>query len=199
MSDKKFSAEELKGKAKGALGYLKHLAKDPITTLPEAKARLKEILIFTGICAAIMLVPSIIAAAINVDILMTIASVFSIVGGIGFFYGIFLLFVLGKISGVMKIRECTKCKEQITYGDNIRYEILRKWKDKQVNTNNSGSTNVRETIKAEVKLYCTCQNCKTLKEFKYEFRLEEYYNGSLRYSYELDKLVEGFFTGEHVQ
>ena len=38
--------EDAKNKAKGFLGYIKHLVKDPVKTVPEAKARCKEVLRF---------------------------------------------------------------------------------------------------------------------------------------------------------
>ena len=46
MDKKKFSVEDVKKKATGFWGYIKHLVKDPVKTVPEAKARWKEVLTF---------------------------------------------------------------------------------------------------------------------------------------------------------
>lgn len=204
MDKKKISVEDAKNKATGFLGYIKHLVKDPVKTLPEAKARWKEVLTFALISLGVTVIPAVISGIVMTmtkdfdNIISKILNIPTMIGGVGVLFSLFLIFVLLKITAVVKLRECKNCKEQITYGDNVTYKVLREWVKKEVSSNN-GTTHVKQTEMAEVEIYCTCQNCGTLKQFKQEFRLAHYYDGSLKYSYELDDLVKGFFTGEHIQ
>lgn len=204
MSKKNISMEDAKKKATGFLGYLKHLVKDPVKTVPEAKQRWKEVLRFLMISLIITVAPIIIMMILKflpnevMQIVIKIVTVPVIVGVVGTIFSAILCLLLAKVTAVLKLRECTNCKEQITYGDNIKYNVLREWEKKEVTTKN-GTTHVRQTEMAEVEFQCTCQKCGTSKQFKQEFRLANYYDGSLRYSYKLDELVEGFFTGAHIQ
>ena len=204
MNKKNLSVEDVKKKTSGFFGYIKHLAKDPVETLPDAKARWKEVGIFALSSLGLTIIPAVISGIImnindNSDnVISKIFNIPTIIGGVGIFYSLFLIFVLLKISMVLKQRECTNCKKQICYDSNVKYEVIRKWVEKRVSTNN-GRTNVDQTERAEVKICCICQNCGTAKEFNKQFRLAQYHNGTLRSSYELDELVRGFFTGTHIQ
>ena len=204
MDKKKVSKDDVKKKAAGFFGYIKHLVKDPVTTVPESKQRWKEVLRFFLISLAVTLVPAIISAVIMMvtkdfnNIIAKILNIPTMIGGVGVLFSLFLIFVLLKISSVLKLRECTKCKEQITYGDNVSYKIIKEWTDKQVTSSNN-STHVRSTDKVSVEIRCTCQKCGTPKQFTRDFRVAEYYDGSLKYSYRVDELVKGFFTGQHIQ
>ena len=208
MSENKkpeLNVEDAKKKAKGILGYFKHLVKDPVKTVPEAKARWKEIGIFAASSLALTVVSGVLIAIVDKiskgeeNIITKIVGIPSIIGGAGILFSLFLALVLLKITSVLKRRECKNCKEQITYGDNVKYEVLREWVKKEVSTNNNGSTHVRQTDMAEVQIDCVCQKCGTPKQIKLEFRLAGYYDGSLKYSYKVEDLVKGFFTGEHIQ
>jgi len=204
MDKKKVSVEDAKNKAKGFLGYIKHLVKDPVKTVPEAKARWKEVLRFLIISLILVVTPIVIMMILKflpnevMDIIIKIITVPVTIGAVGVIFSGILCLLLLKITSVLKLRECPNCKEQITYGDNITYKVLREWVNKDVSSNN-GTAHVKKTEMVEVELYCTCQNCGTLKQFKQEFRLAHYYDGSLKYSYKLDDLVKGFFTGAHIQ
>lgn len=199
------NVEDAKKKAKGILGYFKHLVKDPIRTVPEAKARWKEVGTFALISLGVTVIPAVVSGIIMDvtkdydNIISKILNIPTTIGAVGVLFSLFLIFVLIKISSLLKLRECKNCKEQITYGDNIKYEVLREWEKKEVSTNNSGTTHVRRTEMVEVMINCVCQKCGTPKQLKQEFRLAGYYDGNLRYSYKLDDLVKGFFTGEHIQ
>ena len=192
MDKKKVSVEDAKNKAKGFLGYIKHLLKDPVKTVPEAKARWKEVLTFALISLGVTVIPAVISGIVMKmtkdydNIISKILNIPTMIGVVGVLFSLFLIFVLLKITAVVKLRECKNCKEQITYGDNVTYKVLREWVKKEVSSNN-GTTHVRQTEMAEVEIYCTCQNCGTLKQFKKEFRLAHYYDGSLKYSYKYNK------------
>ena len=204
MDKKKFSVEDVKKKATGFWGYIKHLVKDPVRTVPEAKARWKEVLRFLIISLSLVVAPIVIMMVLNflpnkvMDIVVKIVTVPVAIGVVGTIFSGFLCLVLLKITAVVKLRECANCKEQITYGDNVTYKVLREWVKKEVSSNN-GTTHVKQTEMAEVEIHCICQKCGTPKQFKQEFRLAYYYDGSLKYSYELNDLVKGFFTGQHIQ
>jgi hypothetical protein len=188
----------------GILGYFKHLVKDPVKTVPEVNARLKEVwrfaLINLSIIVASLVVSAIVGAITNTsnNIVMKILEIPVGIGSIGIVFALFLVFVYHKISSVLKLRECTNCKEQITYGENVKYGVLRTWIKKETSSKN-GHINVRQTEMAQVEISCVCQNCGTPKHFNREFRLAQYNNGNLSYSYVLDDLIKGFFTGEHIQ
>ncbi len=188
----------------GILGYFKHLVKDPIKTVPESKERLKEVSKFALVNLGIMVISLVVARVITAitnnpdNIVGDILSISAGIGLIGVVFSLFLFFVLYKISSVLKLRECTNCKEQITYGENVKYGVLRTWIKKETSSKN-GHVNVRQTEMAQVEISCVCQNCGTPKHFNREFRLAQYNNGNLSYSYVLDDLIKGFFTGEHIQ
>lgn len=194
----------MKKNAVGFWGYIKHLVKDPVKTLPEAKARWKEVITFAVISLGVAIIPAVVSGIIMKatkdydNIISKILNIPTTIGVVGVLFSLFLIFALLKVTMVLKERECGNCKEQITYGNNVKYEVLRKWEEKRVTTNN-GRANVDQTVRAEVKILCLCQNCGTLKEIKKQFRLAQYHNGTLRSSYEVDELVKGFFTGEHIQ
>ena len=205
MDKKKGSFEEAKNKAKGFFGYIKHLVKAPVKTVPEAKARRKEVLTFTLISLGVAVIPVVINRVVTAiikdydSIISKILNIPTMIGVVGVIFSLFLFFVLNKITAVVELRECKNCKEQIMYDDNnITYKVLREWVKKAVLSKN-GTPHVEQTEMAEVEINCICQNCGTPKQFKREFRLAYYYDGDLKYSYKLDNLVKGFFTGEHIQ
>lgn len=199
MSEQNKKIEEAKKKGAGLFKYFKHLIKDPVKTLPEAKARQKEVgkvfLIFT----AIALIPQIISGLIELPgFVGSIIQVITIVAGIGMLVFGFVWFAGLAIVRTMKQRECTNCKEQITYSDKITYEVLRQWEEKKTSTTNN-TVHVHQTEMARVRINCVCQNCGTAKTIEKDFRVAKYKDGILSYSYEIPELIKGFFTGEHIQ
>ncbi len=205
MEKEKIDVEKAKAKAKGFFGYIKHLVKDPVTNSAEAKARRKELLTFLCISLAIVVIPLVIGAILGkilpfevVQVFTSIISIPVIIGVVGVLFSGILFLMLVKISMVIKMRECTGCKQQITLDGLVEYKVLRKWVDKEVSTQNN-RTRVTETERALVELHCKCQNCGKEKVFNHEFRLARWNNGTLAYSYELERLVEGFFTGALIQ
>ena len=205
MKKEKINIEDAKKKASGFFGYIKHLVKDPVRDMAQAKARRKELLTFLGISLGLVIVPTVtysIASKIFSlgydNIILDIVTIPVGIGVIGaLFAGIMCLFLL-KITLVLKLLQCSKCKNQVAYGDSVKYSVLREWVKKEVSSQN-GRTTVKQTEMAEVLIDCICQNCGTPKQIKREFRVAYYVDGSLKYSHDLDKLVKGMFTGEFIQ
>jgi hypothetical protein len=131
------------------------------------------------------------------SVINTILTVLIAVGVIGTLYAAFLMYILTKVTAALKLKECGKCKEIINNLDGLTYEVLREWVAKKTETAN-GTTHITQDEMALVKISCVCQNCGTPKEITREFNLAHFLDGELKFSYELDELIEGFMTGKKI-
>ena len=180
----------LKGKITGIFGYFKHLVKDPVKTVPEAKARKKEVqkilLISLGLSLGGMILDSLVLRKLlgtssAYGVISTILKIPTAIGFIGVIFSGFLLVIVGKVLNNLKDLECPNCKEQITDTDSVKYSILRQWEERKVDSS-SNNIHVTQTVKALVSISCVCQNCGTEKTFKKEFITARFYDGTLKSS-----------------
>lgn len=196
---------ETKKKVFGFFAYIKHLVKDPVKTITEAKARRKELTRFLLISLAINIIPYVIIGVMGMilpyeitSIVKKILSIPTTIGTAGVIFSGFLLVLLIGLSNALKDLECNNCKERITYNDSVKYRIIREWEERKI-SKQSHSTQVDQTLNVEVLVSCVCQNCGQTKEFKKIFRTAKFVNGKRVHSYSLEDLIVGYFTGEHVQ
>ena len=189
---------------KSFFAHLKHLWKDPVKTLPEAKTRHKEVKKVCIISLIMFCVPMLLLMLFVLYLPQGIAKIVSnilciplIIGGIGTVYSALLFYILKKVTEGLKLRECNNCKEIIGYSDDATYRVLREWVHKKVSTTNN-TTHVTQDEMALVEINCTCQNCGTPKTITREFNVAHYLDGNLKFSYELDKLVIDFLSGRSV-
>ena len=205
MSKKRITAKDAKNKATNFFAHLKHLWKDPVKTVKEANDRRKEILRILWISLILFCVPMFFFFMISdklsgtvFSIVGTIVSVPIIIGGIGTAYSGLLCYIMKKVTAALKLRECEKCKEIINNVDSVTYEVLKEWVSKKTETTENGSVHVTQDEMALVKISCVCQNCGTPKQFTREFNLAHFLDGKLKFSYELDELIEDFMTGKKI-
>lgn len=205
MSKKRITAEDAKNKATNFFAHLKHLWKDPVKTVTEANDRRKEVLRILWISLILFCVPMFFFGIIRgkltgtvYSIVSTIISVPTIIGGIGTTYSVLLCYILKKVTAALKLRECEKCKEIINNVDSVTYEVLKEWVSKKTETTDKGSVHITQDEMALVKISCVCQNCGTPKQFTREFNLAHFLDGELKFSYELDELIEDFMTGKKI-
>ncbi len=194
-----------KNNPKALFVYLKHLWKDPVKTLQEAKMRKKEIMNLFIISLAMFIVPTLLPNDfLSVfpegiyKVLKGILDVLAFVGCIGGIYCAILFCIMKKVTAALKLRECEKCKEIINNIDSVTYEVLNEWVTKKTETTNNGSVHITQDDMALVKISCVCQNCGTPKQFTREFNLAHFLDGKLKFSYELDELIEDFMTGKKI-
>lgn len=195
--------KDVKGKVKGVFGFIKHLVKDPVKTKEELKQRWIKLLLFFAISLGVTIGCGAISGFIMKateeydNIISKILNVPVAIGALGALFSFFLIWILLIVTLAMKQRECDKCKSLVTYDDNTSYEIIKQWEKKEVSSNN-GRTNVTQTEIALIKISCICQKCSAEKIIQREFKVEQYLNGNLRFSHEIDDLVKGFLTGEYI-
>ena len=199
MSKKRSSVKE----TKNFFAHLMHLWRDPVKTVKEANDRRKEVLRLLLISLGLFFIPMLCQSFIDglpipvYSVINTILNVLIAVGVIGTLYAAFLMYILTKVTAALKLKECGKCKEIINNLDGLTYEVLREWVAKKTETAN-GTTHITQDEMALVKISCVCQNCGTPKEITREFNLAHFLDGELKFSYELDELIEGFMTGKKI-
>lgn len=196
MSNSKFNLRD---------GYRK-LVIDPVKSYDEFQERKRKHKLIKIVSLLLFIIPIILMVAfINIlgngeayDTASSILTIPILVGAVGLLFSALLGAKLKKIKKILELRQCQSCKALIEYDDSVDYKELRRWEVKKVQSGNNG-THVYQTVYSEVLISCVCQKCGTKKEFKEEFRVEKWTDGSLSYSYDLDELIEGLFKGTNVQ
>ena len=194
--------QEKKTKRK-LFAHLKHLWSDPVKTVAQANERKKEIskLLWVSLilfCAPLLCFTLLINTS-NIVLLIVSKFLFIpiMIGGIGAVYAYMLFTLLKKVTSAIKLRQCGKCKEIINNSDDATYEVLKEWTTKKTSTTNN-TTHITQDEMALVKISCVCQNCGAPKEICREFNVAHFLDGELKFSYELDELVEDFITGRKI-
>ena len=162
--------------------YLKHLWKDPINDMEEAKKRKKQVLPFFLVPFGLFLVLAFLSGVFDSDTLMTISMISGMVSCIP----AFLLWMIFKIERKFKDIFCDKCKTRMENGDNISYKVLG---IRETRSQQNGSITI--TTYTNIKFDCKCQNCGAKKTFTHEFKatnsavspevfVEEYFGNIIR-------------------
>lgn len=159
---------------KGFPKNLKHLIKDPVNTVEEAKGRRKEIypLLYMSIGLALVFVLVSLIPKVG-DIVM----LFNIIPIVGLMLSIFLISVAKKIEKKFINLECSNCKTRIAYNGDVSYKVIKR----TYNVTKSKTQNARAGIDikvigkeaADVEITCKCQECGTIKTFSERFRTAE--------------------------
>ncbi len=91
---------------KNPIAFIKHIVKDPITTIAEADARKKEIMPWLYGSIALAVVPSVLGGAVDA---LSFLSIFGMIGIFATMFFGFLLFVIKKAKEKFKALTCSKC------------------------------------------------------------------------------------------
>ena len=161
---------------KNPLSYLKHLVKDPITTIAEADARKKEIMPWLYGSIALAVVPSVLGGAIEA---LGFLMIFGMIGIFATMFFGFLLFVIKKAKEKFKALTCNSCntmaeiKSPEEFAKYIAYTVgENKAVFKGVShpaSQNSVVSEIKATASAtvDVEIALTCPHCGNLKHLKY--------------------------------
>lgn len=149
-------------KKKSIIDEVKHIVKDPVTTIEEANERRKKVLKVLGITVAFGVGVSLLGTF--VEPLQIITSILVLPTGFIILACLIMLVVLIKMKSKFKTLECPNCKTRITYGDNVKYTVLN------VHTRlTSNDTQAERKEYTRVQFDCRCQNCGAEKTFIHDF------------------------------
>lgn len=161
---------------KNPLAYLKHLVKDPITTMAEAEARKKEIMPWLYGSIALAVVPSVLGGVIEA---LGFLSIFGMIGIFATMFFGFLLFVIMKAKEKFKALTCNSCNtmaEIKTPEDFAKYVSYTSSKNEAVyngvrhpSSNDGVVSEITASASASVKVAIdlTCPHCGNVKKLNY--------------------------------
>ena len=155
---------------------IKHIVKDPITTIAEADARKKEILPLLYVCIGIAVVPSVLGSLIPV---LGFLMIFGVIGIFGCMFCGFLLFIIHKAKEKFKAFTCDNCKTMLDihtaeeYAELVSYEILSSTTDFKLSHPESkdgvvSNITARGTATVLMNVTFRCPQCGEFKSFKYQ-------------------------------
>ena len=159
---------------KNPIAYLKHLVKDPITTMAEADARKKEIMPVLYASLGVLAVGFILQVAVGLDFMAVVTGI----GVIGAAFCGFLLFVIGKAKTKFAALTCDSCNTMLDihtveeFGKYVSYEILKdttKFDLSHPSSNNGVVSYVRAKGdgNAVLNVSFVCPKCGKTKSFQY--------------------------------
>ena len=177
MADNKKNIENKEGGKTNIIGYIKHLFKDPITTVDECEARKKEIMPWFLGSIGLAVVPSAIGGAVSA---LSFLTIFGMIGIFAVMFFGFLLYVTIKAKEKFKALTCDKCNvmaEIKTPEDFAKYVSYTVGKNVAVYdgvshpaSNNGVVSEIKATASASVKVAIdlTCPHCGNVKPLEYQ-------------------------------
>lgn len=161
---------------KNPLKYLKHITKDPVTTISEAKARKKEIMPLFFISLGVLVISVVLQTFID----SLIMSIFLLIGLIGVGFCGFLFFVIQKAKQKFTALTCDKCNTMAEiktiedFNKYISYTVLKDYaKFTGYSGNNKPTNGIFAVVKysasssAVVSVELTCPHCGEVKHLTY--------------------------------
>ncbi len=163
-------------KLKKILNHLKHVIKDPISTIAEADQRKKELLPLLYISIGVTVVPALLGSLISA---LGFLMIFAFIGFIGVALFGFLLFVVSKAKKKFEAMTCSGCNTMISaetkeaFDKYVSYEILSATTKLNSNISKDGKNELLCTVSAKGKgtvvaqVSFKCPECGKVNSFKY--------------------------------
>lgn len=182
-------------KKKSIIDEVKHIVKDPVTTVEEANERRKKVLKVLGITVLYQL--CLVLIGTFVEPLKIITDILELPTGFVMLACLVFLIALWIMKLKFKKLECPNCKTRITYGDNVKYTVLNVYTR---TTSNQMQAERKEYT--QVQLDCRCQNCGAEKTFIREFCTQVVTAtsaGATSQSRPLKELIEEYFGNQIIK
>ena len=161
---------------KNPLAYLKHIVKDPITTITEADTRKKEIMPLLYGSAGVLALGLILQIAAELDFM----AAFSFIGLVGIVFCLFLFSVIQKAKQKFECLTCNKCNKMAevkTVADFNKYVSFVIEKEEATFSGYSGNAQPTDGVYSLVKFSgsstavvsvdLTCPHCGEVKHLRY--------------------------------
>lgn len=178
-NSKEKTNDQKQGGGKGMgnpIAFLKHLWKDPITTIAEAEARKKEVMPWLYGSIGLAVVPGILAGVVSA---LSFLTIFCMIGVVGLFFFGFLLFIISKAKAKFKALTCGKCntmaeiKTPEEFAEFVSYSVVKNravFKGVSHPASNNGVVSeIKATGEASavVTINLKCPHCGNVKQLEY--------------------------------